>query len=104
MDDEGVKLFVLLYNYFDSKQKKNVVKQLKGRVNELVGLSRVSYVGLIKILTETDDTVSVGNKIIPEIMDNIADIKNNHSKIYTILISLLSPRNNNFNCLGKIEK
>ena len=93
---------MLLYNYLDSKQKKNVVKQLKGRVNELVCLSRVSYVGLIKILTETDDTVSIGNKIVPEIIDNLSDIKNNHSKIYTILISLLSPRNNNFNCLGKI--
>lgn len=104
VDDEGVKLFVLLYNFFDSKQKKNIIKQVKGRVNDLISLSRMSYVGLIKILTETDDTVSLGNKIVPEILENLGDIKNNHSKIYHILISLLSPRSNNFNCLGKVEK
>lgn len=65
MDEEGVRLFIQLFNYFDSKQKKNLVKLLKGRVNELISLSKMSYVGLIKLLTEIDDTVSVGNKLVP---------------------------------------
>jgi hypothetical protein len=46
----------------------------------------------------------IGNKIIPELLESVNDISSNNSKIYHILISLLSPRNNNFNCLGKIEK
>lgn len=51
-DDEGVKLFISLYNYFDSKQKKGiVVKQLKGKVMEIMQRSKMSYVALIKIIT-----------------------------------------------------
>lgn len=58
-------MFVLLYNYFDSKQKKNIItKQLKGKVYELMQLSKMSYVALVKLITETDDTVMIGNKTV----------------------------------------
>lgn len=33
-----------------------------------MGMSKNSYVALVKIITETDDTVLVGNKLIPEIL------------------------------------
>ena len=64
-DEEGVKLFVLLYNYFDSKVKKSIVKMFDGKVGEIVRLCKISYVAIIKVISDTDDTVVVGNKIIP---------------------------------------
>jgi hypothetical protein len=97
-----VKLFIHLYNYFDSKQKKYVIKEIKIRINDILMMSKRSYLVIIKIITETDDTVMIGNKIISELMSNISDITNYNSRIYHILISLLSERNNNLNCLGKV--
>lgn len=53
----------------DSKQKKNIfLKQVKGHINEILSMSKLSYVGIIKIMTEVDDTVALGNKLIPELL------------------------------------
>lgn len=62
--------------------------------------STVSYIAILKLITETDDTVSIGKKLIPELIAILPEIEE-HKKLYNILFSLLSDRNNNFNCLGK---
>lgn len=39
-----------------------------GRVAEIVRFCKISYVAVIKVICDTDDTVVVGNKIIPELL------------------------------------
>lgn len=39
-----------------------------GKVGEIVRLCKISYVAVIKVISDTDDTVVVGNKIIPELL------------------------------------
>ena len=58
-DEEGVRLFIELMNNCSAKDKKAIIKQYKGYVSEIVQANNVSYVSLIKLLTETDDTVLI---------------------------------------------
>lgn len=39
-------------------------------------MSKISYIGLIKILTEVDDTVAIGNKLIPELLGDMNQLLN----------------------------
>lgn len=38
-------------------------------MKDILHQSSVSYIALLKLLTEIDDTVSIGNKLIPELLD-----------------------------------
>lgn len=49
-DEEGVRLFIELMNNCSSKDKKNIVKQYKGHLNEIVTANNISYVSLIKLM------------------------------------------------------
>ena len=46
-------------NTCSAKDKKNIVKQYKGHLYEIVKANNVSYVSLIKLMIETDDTVLI---------------------------------------------
>lgn len=49
-DEEGVRLFIVLMNACSSKDKKNIVKQYKGHLDEIVKANNVSYISLIKLM------------------------------------------------------
>jgi hypothetical protein len=49
-DEEGVRLFIELMNCCSTKDKKNIVKQYKGHLAEIVKANNVSYVSLIKLM------------------------------------------------------
>jgi len=52
-----VRLFIELINNCSSKDKKNIIKQYKGHLEEIVKANNVSYVSLVKLMIDTDDTV-----------------------------------------------
>lgn len=58
-DEEGVRLFIEVINYCDPKLKKSLIKSFKGHINEVIELNNPTYVALIKLLTEVDDTVQL---------------------------------------------
>lgn len=64
-DDEGVRLFIELINCCDAKLKKVIIKAFKGHVNEIIELNNPTYVALIKLLTEVDDTVQLEKSLLP---------------------------------------
>lgn len=57
---------------------------------------------LIKIITEVDDTVLVRKTLLTEIEELIPLMQHN-KHAFAVIFSLLSPRNHNFNILGKYE-
>lgn len=69
-------------------------------LRDLIVDSHFAYIAVIKAITEVDDTVLVLKKILPPLMDMLPDF-DKIPKLSNIFASLLSPRNNNFNCLGK---
>ena len=66
-DEEGVRLFIQLINYCDPKMKKTIVKAFKGHVNEIVEINNPTYVALVKLLSEVDDTVLLQKSLLPQI-------------------------------------
>jgi len=66
-DEEGVRLFIELMNNCSAKDKKTIVKQYKGHLDEIVKANNVSYVTVIKLMTETDDTVMINNSFEEEL-------------------------------------
>lgn len=57
-----------MVNNCDSKQKKQLIKQFKNNLKQIMDQSTVSYIAILKLITETDDTVSIGKKLIPELI------------------------------------
>jgi hypothetical protein len=102
-DEEGVRLFCEVLNHCDNKQKKAVIKLYKGNVSDALSNSHLAYVSVIKLLTEVDDTVIISRTLVPELEDLIPTLHEN-KKLYNVLISLLTPRHNALNCLGKYER
>lgn len=86
-------------NNCSAKDKKAIIKQYKGYVSEIVQANNVSYVSLIKLLTETDDTVLIVKSFEEELLQIIPQILT-CKKAFSIVFALFSPRNNNFNILG----
>ena len=64
-DDEGVRLFIEVVNLSDPKLKKTIIKAYKGNVGNIVELNNQTYVTLIKLLTEVDDTVQIEKSLLP---------------------------------------
>ena len=98
-DEEGVRLFIELINNCGSKDKKNIVKQYKGHLEEIVKANNVSYVSLVKLMIDTDDTVLTIKSFEEELLQLIPQILE-IKKIFSLIFSFFSPRNNNFNILG----
>jgi hypothetical protein len=101
-DDEGVRLFIEVVNLSDPKMKKTLIRAFKGHLGEIVEASNQTYVAVIKLLTEVDDTVQVEKSLLPEVEELIPLIAiKKHA--FSIVFSLFSPRTHNFNVLGKYE-
>ena len=83
--------------------KNDTVEIENNPVRNLIIQNHFSYVALVKMITEVDDTVLIGKKLIPEILDLLPEMEILH-KLNNVFVSLLSTRKNNFNCLGKYEK
>jgi hypothetical protein len=66
-DEEGVRLFIELINLCDPKSKKLLLRSFKGNVAEIVTLNNPTYVAVIKLLTEVDDTVLVQKTLLGEV-------------------------------------
>jgi hypothetical protein len=98
-DEEGVRLFIELINNCSSKDKKNIIKQYKGHLDEIVKANNVSYVTLLKLMIDTDDTVLITKSFEEELLQLIPQIIE-CKKAFSIIFALFSPRNNNFNILG----
>lgn len=98
-DEEGVRLFIELINNCGSKDKKNIVKQYKGHLEEIVKANNVSYVSLVKLMIDTDDTVLTIKSFEEELLQLIPQILE-CKKVFSLIFSFFSPRNNNFNILG----
>jgi hypothetical protein len=101
-DEEGIKLFIELVNSCSSKNKKALIKLYKGNITEIVNNNNVAYVSVIKLLTEVDDTVLIAKSFLPEIVDLLAKVCE-CKKAFSLIFSIFSPRNHNFNVLGKYE-
>lgn len=92
-----------MVNHCSTKQKKALIKVFKGHLREVVDNNNISYVSVIKLITETDDTVMIGKTLILEILELLPELSTN-KKLFNLILSLLTPRNNSFNCLGNYEK
>ena len=101
-DDEGIRLFIEVVNLCDAKKKKILLKAFKGHVSEILESNHQTYIALIKLLTEVDDTVQLQKMLLPEIEDSLPTIVTN-KHAFSLIFSVFSPRNNNFNVLGKYE-
>ena len=61
-----------------------------------------TYIAVIKLLTEVDDTVQLQKMLLPEVEELIPSmITQKHA--FSIIFSMFSPRTHNFNVLGKYE-
>lgn len=89
-------------NNCSAKDKKNVIKQYKGHLDEIVKANNVSYVSLIKLMIDTDDTVLTVKSFEEELLQLIPQVLT-CKKAFGVVFSLFAPRNNNFNILGKYE-
>ena len=89
-------------NNATSKQKKTIIKLYKGHIEEIIGFNNVSYVSVIKLLTETDDTVYLAKTIVEELILLLPQLQFS-KKIFNIVFALFSDRKHNFNVLGKYE-
>ena len=99
-DEEGVRLFIEIMNNCSPKHKKSIAKAYKGNIQEILNFNNVSYVTIIKLITEIDDTVHINKTIVDEVLDllpKMFELKH----LFKILFALFSPRNHNFNVLGK---
>lgn len=92
-------MFIELVNNCGSKDKKNIVKQYKGHLDEIVKANNVSYVSLVKLMIDTDDTVLTIKSFEEELLQLIPQIIE-CKKVFSLIFSFFSPRNNNFNILG----
>lgn len=101
-DEEGVRLFIELINCCNPKQKKRLVKLYMGNLKEIIDNNNLSYVTIMKLLTEVDDTVLIANSLLKELLELLPTI-NSCKKVFSLFFSLFSPRTNNFNILGKHE-
>ena len=82
------------------QRKKVLLKTFKGHIRSIVDYNNQTYVAVIKLITEIDDTVQVQKVLLDEIIDLIPLVTTN-KHAFSIIFSLFSPRTNNFNVLGK---
>ena len=60
----------------------------------------MSYVSVIKLLTEVDDTVNISKTLLEDVIALLPKMTV-EKKVFSIVFSLFSPRNHNFNVIGK---
>lgn len=89
-------------NACDPKQKKQIVRAFKGHVLEIAQHHGPSYVTIIKLLSEVDDTVLLQKSLLKEV-EELLPLMATQKHAYSIIFSIFSPRTNNFNVLGKYE-
>lgn len=65
-------------------------------------LNNQTYVALIKLLTEVDDTVLLQKSLQSEI-EELFPMMSSNKRAFSVIFSIFSPRNHNFNILGKYE-
>jgi len=66
-DEEGVRLFIEIVNMCDPKLKKLLIRSFKGHIGDIVETNNQTYVAVIKLITEVDDTVQLEKMLIPEV-------------------------------------
>lgn len=71
-------------------------------MTEIVGLNNPTYVALCKVLTEVDDTVFV-HKTLQSEVEELFPLMSSNKHAFSVIFSIFSPRNHNFNILGKYE-
>ena len=64
---EGVHVVVKLLGISSAKQKKNIIKELKGKFSE-ISKNSVTCVALLRLLECVDDTVLVGKSVLSELI------------------------------------
>mmetsp|Transcript_37253 Transcript_37253/g.33434 ORF Transcript_37253/g.33434 Transcript_37253/m.33434 type:complete len:190 (+) Transcript_37253:214-783(+) len=90
---EGVHLFCFAYDSLDAKNRKLLIKNLKGKTNEILAYeeNEWAFLILVKILQATDDTTLIKKTVLSEINKNVEEIFN--LKHYTDLMSsIYSPK------------
>jgi hypothetical protein len=71
-------------------------------VKEIIEVNNHAYIALIKLLSEVDDTVMLQKSLQSEIEELLPLMKTN-KRAFSVIFSIFSPRNHNFNILGKYE-
>ncbi|KAF8822422.1 hypothetical protein IE077_003806 [Cardiosporidium cionae] len=86
---DGVEALSRFYGYATAKQRKLLVRNLKGKVVEMANNSVDHYL-LLRILSSTDDTKLLSSSIIKEIADSL-DLVSSNKYGHKILLQMLSP-------------
>lgn len=71
-------------------------------MKEIIEVNNHAYIALIKLLSEVDDTVMLQKSLQSEIEELLPLMKTN-KRAFSVIFSIFSPRNHNFNILGKYE-
>ncbi len=90
-------------NNCSAKQKKTIVKLYKGNLQEVIKYNNVSYVTIIKLITEIYDTVFINKTIVDELLELLPSIFENKN-VFRVIFALFSEKTHNMNVLGKYEK
>ena len=69
-------------------------------MKEIIEINNHAYIALIKLLSEVDDTVMLQKSFQSEIEELLPLMKSN-KRAFSVIFSIFSPRNHNFNILGK---
>ena len=70
---EGLKVACGVFTISNAKERKNIVKLLKGNVKELVK-NEIASLFLLKVLTSYDDTVTAKKYIVNDLVTNFEEL------------------------------
>lgn len=102
-DIEGVKLFFEVYNYSNTKERKDIIKLIKPEIsNILKSDNSSSYMVILKLLHSTDDTVLLEKSVTKELLSFLSSVYDD-KRIFNIVFSVFSPLNHNNNIMHKWE-
>jgi len=85
----GAQIAAKCVGYSTPKQRKNIIKTLKGEVPNIC-CERYGHMFIVKLLDVTDDTVLLSKAILKEVMENIDDLLFDvHGRL--VILHLLAP-------------
>jgi len=91
---EGAALACTLIDYYGAKERKNILKQFKGKVMELLNAEHShAYVVIMKIMISWDDTVQVQKTILNEMNKNLETLINNQH-FAELYLCIFDPKQN----------
>lgn len=93
-DKEGIKLCISLINYASAKDRKNIVKCLKGHLMDIIKTENSqSFIVIQKLLHSLDDTVLLDKQVLSELKKDFPAVFNSKSG-FNIVSSIFMEKHN----------